>query len=204
MGTRSVALVVGLAAGMLAGCARDSGETTTPTSTTERAAITTSTTATPTTTSATVRASTTTSTTVYPTTTVHRMPDDCDVDAMLATVDRDLAAARLVAGGAWSTDTEGVAFDERTEDAESFRARLGLDCTVRAVQRTDTGAERLVLAAWTGDRHAFVVQATDRPTEPYRREQRFELFVEWPYGEWIEDQLFWAGTLELQLLFVRS
>ena len=203
MRTRSVALVLGAIAGVLVACSGEQAETTSPTvSPTSTVAATTD--APPATAegAATSRPPATSVVTtapaaaiVYPTTTMHRIPADCDTTAMLTTVDRDLADARLVIGGAWSTDTDGVAFDERTNDAESFRARLGFDCTVRAVQRTDDGAERLLLAAWTGDRHAYVVQATDRPTVPYRREQRFELFIEWPYGEWIDDQFFWAGSL---------
>lgn len=150
-------------------------------------------------TTAATTASATTSTTTeptYPTTTEHQVPDDCDVEAMYALVDADLAAARLAPGGEWSTDTEGVAFDERTHDAEEFRYRMGLDCLVRAVQRTDAGDERLLLAAWTGVRNAYVVQATDGPSSPYVRQQRFQLFIEWPYGEWIEDQFVWAGEME--------
>ena len=132
----------------------------------------------------------------YPATTFAEEPDDCDADAVLAVVDQSIADARLASGGAWSEDTDGVAFDDRTNTADEFRYRMGLDCMVRMAQTTEAGAERLLLAAWTGDRAAFVVQATDTPSQPYASEQRFQLFVEMPYGEWLEDQFVWAATLE--------
>jgi hypothetical protein len=132
----------------------------------------------------------------YPTTTVHQVPDDCDVDAMLATVDETIAMARLEPGGAWSFDTAGVAFDDRTNDGEEFRDRLGFDCHVRAVQRTPQGAERLLLGAWTGERSGYSIQATDGPSTPYAPEARFQLLFEQPRGEWLVNQFIWAGTLE--------
>ena len=119
----------------------------------------------------------------------------CDVETMLAHADRTIELARLAAGGEWSTDTDGVAFDERTNDAEEFRDRLALDCGLRAVQRTDAGAERLLLAAWTGERRAYVVQATDGPATPYAPDQIVELLFEQPRGEWLVNQFVWAGTL---------
>jgi hypothetical protein len=132
----------------------------------------------------------------YPTTTVHEVAEDCDAAAMLAVVDQSMVDARLASGGDWSDDTDGVAFDDRTNTADEFRYRMGLDCTVRVAQMTEAGAERLLLAAWTGDRAAFVVQATDAPSRPYEDEQRFQLIVETPYGEWLEEQFVWAATLE--------
>lgn len=132
----------------------------------------------------------------HPATTFAEEPDDCDADAVLAVVDQSIADARLASGGAWSEDTDGVAFDDRTNTADEFRYRMGLDCTVRLAQTTEAGAQRLLLAAWTGDRAAFVVQATDTPSQPYASEQLFQLFVEMPYGEWLEDQFVWAATLE--------
>jgi hypothetical protein len=132
----------------------------------------------------------------YPTTTVHEVPDDCDVDAMLATADDTIAMARLVPGGAWSFDTAGVAFDDRTNDGEEFRDRLGFDCHVRAVQRTPQGAERLLLGAWTGARSGYSIQATDGPSTPYALQQRIELLYEQPRGEWLVNQFIWAGTLD--------
>jgi hypothetical protein len=132
----------------------------------------------------------------YPTTTVHRVPSDCDVDGLLTIVDETIALARLAQGGAWSFDTVGVVFDDRTNDGEEFRDRLGLDCHVRAAQRTPQGAERLLLGAWTGDRAGYSIQATDGPSTPYAPQQRFQLLFEQPRGEWLVNQFIWAGTLE--------
>jgi hypothetical protein len=112
---------------------------------------------------------------------------------MLAEVDAMVGLARLDPGGAWSLDGTTV-FDERTNDAEEFRDRLALDCRVRAVQPTATG-DRLAVAAWTGERRAFVVQASDAPSTPYRPDQRLQLLFEQPDGEWLVDQDVWAGTL---------
>lgn len=177
--------------------------TTTPSAaTTTEGATTTATTTTTTTTSSstsvapstTVVDTTSTPATVpYPTTTAHTVPDDCDVDGMLAVVDDAVVAARLALGGGWALDGVTV-FDERTNDAEEFRDRLALDCRLRAVQRTD-GGDRLLLAAWTGERHAFVIQAADGPASPYVRDQNLQLLYEQPYGEWLEEQEMWAGTL---------
>lgn len=131
-----------------------------------------------------------------PTTTQHQVSADCDVDAMYALVDADLEAVRLAPGGPWSTDTAGVAFDDRTNDTEEFREDMGLDCMTRAVQRTEAGSERLLVAAWTGDRTAYTVQATDAPTTPYELEQVLQLYFEQPYGEWFEFGFLWAGTMQ--------
>jgi hypothetical protein len=131
-----------------------------------------------------------------PTTTVHDVPSDCDEADVLSIVNQRLEDARLAPADAWSADTDGVAFDDRTNTAEEFRFRMGLECSIRMAQTTESGAERLLLAAWTGDRAAYVVQATDAPSVPFEPEQRFQLFVEMPYGEWLEDQFVWAATLE--------
>lgn len=93
----------------------------------------------------------------------------------------------------WEPDGETV-FDDRTNDAEEFRDRLGFDCGIRAVQRTDVG-DRLLLGAWTGDRHAFVVQAADGPSAPYNSDQLVQLLFEQTYGEWLVPLAVWAGTL---------
>ena len=133
-----------------------------------------------------------------PTTTEHVVPEVCDeqLDAMLAAVDASIAGARLAAGGEWSTDTTGATFDDRTTDAEEFRYRLGLDCPLRASQTTPDGGERMVVGAWTGDRRAWVVQATDGPATPYAQVIRFQLFIDQPMGEWVEDQAIWVGSLD--------
>jgi hypothetical protein len=133
----------------------------------------------------------------YPTTTVHREPATCDSEVadMLEVVDESIAAAQLDTNGDWTDDTTGATFDDRTHDAAEFRYRLGLDCAIRLVQSTPDGAERLVVAAWTGDRRAWVVQATDGPEVPYRADQRVQLFIDQPLGEWLVDQFVWAGSL---------
>ena len=141
--------------------------------------------------------STTTTEPDHPTTTVHRAPVTCDAELadMLAVVDESIAAAQLDTNGDWTDDTSGAMFDNRTHNAEEFRYRLGLDCAVRLVQSTVDGAERLVVAAWTGERRAWVVQATDGPATPYRADQRVQLFIDQPLGEWLVDQSLWAGSL---------
>jgi len=121
---------------------------------------------------------------------------DDEVDAMLAVVDGSIDGSRLAPGGSWSFDTDGAAFADRTLPTAEFAYRLGLDCTVRAVQLTADGSERFVVGAWTGERRAWVVQATDGPSTPYSPDIRFQLFIDQPDGEWIEDQAVWAGTLD--------
>lgn len=121
---------------------------------------------------------------------------DAGLEAMLAVVDESIAGARLAAGGPWSLDASGAAFDDRTQPGEEFAYRLGLDCPVRATQMTPDGGERLVVGAWTGDRRAWVVQATDGPPTPYSTSVRFELFIDQPGGEWVEEQKVWVGTLD--------
>ncbi len=141
--------------------------------------------------------STTTTTPDSPTTTVHREPPTCDAEItdMIEVVDESIVAAQLGSGGVWSDDTSGSTFDARTHDAEEFRYRLGLDCAIRLAQSTPDGDERLVVAAWTGDRRAWVVQSTDGPETPYRADQRVQLFIDQPLGEWLDDQSVWAGSL---------
>lgn len=62
-------------------------------------------------------------------------------------------------------------------------------------QTTPGGGDRLVLAAWTGERRGWVVQASDLPSDPYRPEQRVQLFIDQPQGEWLVNQTLWAGSL---------
>jgi hypothetical protein len=133
-----------------------------------------------------------------PTTTIHQVPASCEDELadMLAVVDQSIADAQLVTGTEWSDATDGAAFDDRTHPAEEFRYRMGLDCMARLTQETADGDERLVLAAWTGERRAWVVQATDSPAVPYRPEQLIQLFIAQPKGEWLEEQSIWAGSLE--------
>lgn len=165
--------------------------TTTPTTT-----VPTTATSSPTTTSAPTTSAPATSTTTsvpYPTTTVHVVPADCDIAGMLAVADGAIAAARLPTGSRWEL-VGTTAFDDRTNDPEEFRDRLALDCSVRAVQRADHG-DRLLLAAWTGERRAYVVQAADEPETPYTPDQRLQLLIEQPDGEWLSGMEMWAGTM---------
>jgi hypothetical protein len=133
----------------------------------------------------------------YPTTTVHEAPVSCvgELDDVLVVVDGSIEAARLDPGGDWSVDTDGTTFDERTNTAEEFRYRMGLDCDARLSQTTTGADERLLLVAWTGSRQAWVVQATDAPAVPYQPDQRVQLFIDQPVGEWLVDQFVWAGSL---------
>jgi hypothetical protein len=130
-------------------------------------------------------------------TTTGPSPSACDADraSMMAVVEDSIAAARLDPGGAWSVDTQTSAFDDRTHMADEFAYRTGLDCTERLTQSTPGGDDRLVLAAWTGERRAWVVQASDPPAEAYRAEQRVQLFIDQPLGEWLVNQALWAGSL---------
>ena len=129
---------------------------------------------------------------------MHEVPAACaaELDTVLASVEQSIVAARLEPGGEWTADTDGVTFDGRTHSAEEFRYRMGLDCMARLAQQTSDGDDRLLLLAWTGDRRAWVVQATDAPATPFRQDQRIQLFIAQPSGEWSVDQYVWAGSLE--------
>jgi hypothetical protein len=115
--------------------------------------------------------------------------------AATARPDETIESARLEPGGAWQTGADSAAFGERTNDAAEFGARVAFTCAEQFVQSTANGAERLALVAWNDLRHAAVVQATDAPADPYRSDARFQLFIEQPFGEWLEDQFVWAATM---------
>jgi len=70
---------------------------------------------------------------------------------------------------------------------------MSYDCGVRLVQGGDT--DRLALVVWNAHRHAFVIQAADAPSTSYGTAIRFQLFIEQPYGEWLQDQEVWAATM---------
>lgn len=181
-----------VAAGVLVACSGGSSDTT-PSTAGQTTGVTSVPTSDPETTTTTA---VTTTTVVYPTTTVHAVPADCDSTAVLASVDAALGAARLAPGGGWRPDGSlATPFDAITQDAEEFRYRMGLDCLVRAAQQTAAGDLRLVIATWTGNRWAYAVQTTDAPATPFRADQRMQLMVEIAWGEWIEPQFVWAGTL---------
>lgn len=145
---------------------------------------------------------TTTTTTTESTTTTTEAPA-CSVDEVLAEVDATLELVGLAPGGDWSEATDGVPFAERTVPPETFRDDLGLDCAIERHQTTDTGADRLLLAAWTGPRISFVVRATDPPARPFQQIARFDLLFAQPDGEYFAGphrpnrdlRTIWAATM---------
>ena len=65
------------------------------------------------------------------------------------------------------------------------------------MQTTADGDQRLLLAAWTGPRIAFVIQATDQPSSPYVPIDVLFIVTQDPRGEFLaEDRSLWAGQLE--------
>lgn len=136
-------------------------------------------------------------TTVAPTSAPPTVPDPaaCDRRQAEQILDATIALARLVPGGDWTEQTDGVAFDDRTDTAEGFAGMVAYECVLRLAQRSQPGIERLALIGWNDLRHAAVIQATDTPTRPYGTTIRFQLFLEQPYGEWLEDQFVWAATM---------
>lgn len=181
MNVRIVRLVVVLAVAVVSGaCSSDNsaGPTTTTTSatTTSTAKVTTTTTAAP----------------------------DCTVDPVLVEADATLELVGLVPGGDWVADSKGSPFAERTVSPDQYRKDLALDCRTEMSQTTDAGAERLLLAAWTGERIVFVLQATDAPKTPFQTQAVFDLLLDQPTGQYFagpyranrDDQTTWAGTLD--------
>ena len=116
-------------------------------------------------------------------------------------LDDKIALARLSPGREWTDLTAGVAFDNRTNSADEYAARLAFECALRLAQTTDDGAERLALVAWNARRHAVVVQATDAPSEPFRRDARFQLYLEQPFGEFLVEGS--GGSIRLRRLRCR-
>jgi hypothetical protein len=110
-------------------------------------------------------------------------------------LDATIELARLAPGGPWTDETDGVAFDDRTDSAQGFAGMVAYECVLRLAQRSETGAERLALIGWNDLRHVAVIQATDAPTRPYGTTIRFQLFLEQPFGEWLQDQFVWAATM---------
>ena len=164
----------------------------------ETTGSTTTSTATPTSTAATSTTSastTSTSTTSTGATTTTSIPAACESGEAIDIADTIIELARLEPGGTWQTGVDSVTFGERTNDPEEYGARLAFTCAEQFVQQTPTGAERLALVAWNDVRHAALIQAADPPAEPYRTDVRFQLFIEQPFGEWLEDQFVWAATM---------
>lgn len=162
------------------------------------------------TTSSSTTSSSTSSTTSSPaststtsTTTTEAPAPECVPDDVLATVDLAIERARLAVGDGWSTDTEGNSFAERTTTGDVYAARLGLDCGLTASQSAGDG-ERLVIAAWTGPRMAYLIQATDGPSTPYRPDATVTVMIDATQGEFLdgETQALWAGTFDTGETFV--
>ena len=86
-----------------------------------------------------------TSTTVEP---------ECDVGAAAAILDDRWNSPGSGAGRAWSAETDGVAFDDRTDSAEGFAAMVGYERATAARPAHRTGDERLALIGWNDLRHA--------------------------------------------------
>ena len=71
-------------------------------------------------------------------------------------------------------------------------------------QTTDAGAERLLLAAWTGERIVFVLQASDGPATPFQEAATFDLLFVQPRGQYFagpyranrDIRTIWAATLD--------
>jgi hypothetical protein len=190
-----VAAVLGVVALVAVGCG-DDGDAAPADSTT-----TSSTTSTTSTTSSTTTSTTSTSTTT--TTTTEAPPPDCPTDQVLALVDSAIERARLAPGGGWSEDIVDSQFTERTATAAEFADRLALDCGLTATQSVGE-TERLVIAAWTGPRVAYLIQTTGEPSTPYRPDAIVTVLIEAPVGEFLdgEERALWAGTLTTGETFV--
>ncbi len=118
--------------------------------------------------------------------------DPCDPAPLLAAVDAALVAARLSAA-TWAAGPGASQFAARTTPAEDFAVRHAFDCSLLAAH-PGSDTDRLLLAAWTGNRMAWVVQATDQPAVPYEESVRVDLLLEQPWGEWVAEDV-WAVTL---------
>jgi len=141
-------------------------------------------------------------TTTEATTTTTEAPA-CAVDEVLAEADATVQLVGLAPGSEWTEATPGVAFAERTVSPEQYREDLALDCGAEMAQATDAGAERLLLAAWTGERIVFVLQATDAPSTPFQEAATFDLLLAQPRGQYFagpyranrDIRTIWAATL---------
>lgn len=139
--------------------------------------------------------STSTSTSTTSTSTTEAPAPVCEAADVYAVVDDALSSARLAAGGVWQIDVSASGFVDRTTPAAEFAAELALDCGVLAAQH-DAAGDRLLLAAWTGPRMAFVVQADDLSDPPLEPESIVTIVTEEPIGEYlVDDNSAWAGRL---------
>lgn len=156
----------------------------------------------PETTTTTTSTTTTSTTSTAPTVTTEPPAPVCDPTDVYAAVDDALAMARLAAGGGWAVDATASGFVERTTPGTQFAAELALDCGILATQ-PEAPADRLLVAAWTGPRMAFVVQAEDQSDPPLALDSIVTIVSEEPVGEylfaddsvWFADNSVWAGQL---------
>jgi hypothetical protein len=153
----------------------------------------------PSTTASTTAAPATTST---PATTTSNTPPVCEPDDALAAVDASIAQARLAQSAEWASEVVKNRFVERTTTGGVFANRLGLDCGIVAGQ-TIGDNERLVVAAWTGPRLAWVVQTTEAPATPYASEATVTVVIDDTEGEFVDNaRTIWAGTFDSGETFV--
>ncbi len=120
-------------------------------------------------------------------------PRACDPTSIAAFADEVLVAARLDIDTAWDDTVGGSRFGSRTTDADVFAGVLGFDCYWEATQQFD-GTERLVIAAWSGDRVSLVIQAADARTDGYAQERTVDVLIDAPRGEMVGDDI-WATQL---------
>lgn len=127
----------------------------------------------------------------------------CDGAEVLATVDAAITSARLPPAGQWSSDTVGNPFAERTATGQEFADRLALDCGLTASDSVGDD-ERLVIAAWTGPRMAWVIQTTHAPSTPYARDAAVTVVIDATEGEYLDGdtRALWAGTFDSGETFV--
>lgn len=118
----------------------------------------------------------------------------CDPEDLLDKVNASVVAARLPeVGDQWIEGPGDSEFAARTTPPNEFAGTHAFDCALVAAHASpDT--DRLLLAAWTGDRMAWVIQATDQPVTPYDTAVRVDLLAEQPWGEWVDTDV-WAVTL---------
>lgn len=123
-------------------------------------------------------------------------PDPCDPTTIFAVADQTISSGRVAEGqGPWITPAPDTTFSERTRDPASFASVNGLDCSVLAAQDGPGDSDRLLLASWTGDRYAMVIQLVDAPSTPYAPDQLFDFLSEQTFAEAVQPDL-WAATMQ--------
>ena len=164
------------------GCGSDGSlPATTPTSTSA------STTSAPTTTVTPSTSTTTAATTTTNATTTTMAPEpECELAPVGTVIDSAVAAARLAAGSGWVPESGASTLGAPAVTGPELAANLGLDCGARLVEDGPAG-ERFTIAAWTGDRVAFVLLAPDRSDPPLGREALVTILTEDLEGEYLDD-----------------